>query len=490
MAQLSYSPQTQTDGTIIQPRRLAWTKDWRFRLVALLFFVELIIPFLLWKAGLPRTADWIKELIAIGLIAMTAATMLVRDRIPGAVLLIAGITLIWGAVALFDGQSISATAWGWFRFFKYLFVGVFVYLIARWPEHFSKGFLKFCVGLLAFEVVVQLIQIAGGAPPGDSLAGTFGWKGVGQLSMFVFFVACLGFGHWLATKRWKILLASVTLGLVASMLDVTKFYIPAVAVIGTAALVIHLVRGGQFRQLFIYVILFSLTMAAFVPLYNSYIATARGLRPLQEYLTPGAIETYLFTEGANADEGQYNLGRGLALTYGWQTLQRDTTTMLFGFGIGSRTYSTALGVTGNSFEQDLYGGASGTGLLIMMQEFGVVGLSLFMVFNLWVMLSLFRDAKRNPDLDLAALQFGLILFTLFWPMWLWYHKPWVAGVMMILYWGSLGYVFRQMQQRRAQPVPVIERAEPVSYPVIPVTASANGSAPGHSIVARPANHGR
>jgi hypothetical protein len=335
---------------------------------------------------------------------------------------------------------------------------------------------------LAFEVVVQLLQLATGQPPGDSLAGTFGWKGVSDLTMFVFFTVCLGFGHWLATKRWKTLLAAVTLGLIASMLDVTKFYIPAVVVLGAAALIVHMVRGGQFRQLFVYIIVFSLIMAASLPLYNTYIAAARGLKPLQEYLTPEAIEAYLFNDGDGDEDGTYNLGRGLALTYGWQTLQRDDTTMLFGFGLGSRTTSTALGLAGNSFDQDLYGGATGTGLLILMQEYGLVGLALFMAFNLWVMLSLLRDAKRNQDLDLATLQYGLVLFTLFWPVWLWYTKPFVAGVMMVLYWGTLGYVFRQMMNRNSEPVATAAPPEPETYPIIPVNASVNGATPGRSMI--------
>jgi len=138
MAQLSYLPKNQVEKTAARTQRmLGWTKDWRIRLVAFLFFVELFVSFLLWQAGLPRTTDVFKEVIAMGIIVVTLATMLVRDRIPLAMLLILSVTLIWGAVALFEGQSIAATLWGWFRFFKYPFVGIFVYLIMRWPPNFA-----------------------------------------------------------------------------------------------------------------------------------------------------------------------------------------------------------------------------------------------------------------------------------------------------------------------------------------------------------------
>jgi len=281
------------------------------------------------------------------------------------------------------------------------------------------------------------------------------------------------------------------LGMIACLLDVTKFYFPAMAVLAIVVLIISVVRGGKFRQLFTYIVLFSLTGAIAISLFNTYIASSRGLKTFDEYLSLDFVESYLFNDGDGDEDGQYNLGNGLSIVYGWQTLNRDHTTLLFGYGLGSRTASTALGLAGSSLEQDLYGGASGTGLLIFMQEFGLLGIGLFLSFNLWIMLTLFRDAKTRSDRYLAAIQYGLVIFTLFWPLWLWYTKPWNAGVMMILYWCSLGFVFRQMRLRGNETVSAAEQAEqPESYPVIPISASANGSAPGHSIVARPARHGR
>jgi hypothetical protein len=435
----------------------------------------LFVSYLLWKAGLPRTADVPKEVIALGIVFVTLGTMVVRDRIPQIMILILSVTLIWGALALFEGQGIGATLWGWFRFFKYLFVGLLVYQIEDWPPDFAQWLLKFCVGLLAFEVVVQLIQFSSGVPPGDSLAGTFGWKGVSELTMLVFFVVCLGFGHWLATGKWTGLLTTIVLGLLASMLDVTKLYIPAVAALAIGALLIHVIRGGRFQLLLTSIVLLSLTIAIAVPLFNAYAARTRGLKPLQEYLTPESIRAYMFNDGAGGEDGQYNLGSGLSLLYGWQTLSRDKTTLLFGYGLGSRTASAALGIAGKSLEQDLYGGASGTGWLSFMQEFGLLGIGLFLSFNTWVALTLLRDAKANPDHYLVAIQYGLVLFTLFWPVWLWYTKPWVTGMMMILYWSSLGYVFRQIWQRSGRPLSAAARLEPHAYEVVPISPSANST---------------
>jgi len=443
--------------------RSGWMREWWFRLLAILFFTELIVPFLLWQAGLPRSMDFLKEIAAGLIVLLTLSFVLLRDRIPLALLFILGLSLIWCLVPIADGQTAGATLWGWWRFFKYPLLAIFAYLLPRWPKDFPRWFLRFLVALMIFEIGVQLVQLAMGQPPGDSLAGTFGWKGVASYTMFVFFAVCIGFGHWVATGEWKTMLLILVLGLMGSMLNVTKFYLLAVAVMGVGALALHMIRGGQFRQLFVYIILFSLSFAAFVPVYNSFIANTRGLKPLQDYLNPDEIERYLFNDGKGDVDGQYNFGRGFAVTYAWQQIRRDYTTTLFGFGMGSRTYSAALGLSGASLEEDLYGNAGDTGLGIWIQEFGLVGAALFTLFNFWIVWRLFLHARTGPDRYLASLEYGLILFTVFWPLWLWYHRPWIAGVMMVLYWVALGYVFRQIYGRaRRAPRQVEPRPLPVS----------------------------
>ena len=424
-----------------------WTREWWFRLLALLFFTELIVPFVLWKAGLPASTDFLKEIAAAAVVGFVFAFMLLRDRIPGAILLILGITIIWGVLALLEGQAVSATAWGWWRLFKYPLIGIFAYLIPRWPPDFARWFFRFCVALLIFEIGVQLVQFAMGAPPGDSLAGTFPWKGVGAFTMFVFFVVCLGFGHWLAPHQARWMLLIIALGAVGSMLSVTKFYLMALALLGVAALVLHLVRGGRFRQLFLYIVLFGLSGAVFLPVYNNFIATTRGLKPLQEYLNMESIEGYLFNDGKGDEDGKYNLGRGLAITYAWQQISSDPITTLFGFGLGSRTSSTALNVAGRGLDDDIYGGVNTATLSTWIQEFGLVGMGLFMLMNIWLAWKMIRHARHTNDPYLATLEYGLSLFTLLWPLWLWYQKPWVSGVMMILYWVGIGFVFRQINQK-------------------------------------------
>jgi hypothetical protein len=311
-------------------------------------------------------------------------------------------------------------------------------------KDFAKWFVRFCVALLLFQIGVQIVMYGMGFPISDDLAGTFGKKGVMQFTMLVFFIVCLGIGNWLATHNWKLMLLLLALGLAGSMLSATKFYLFGAALLAVVALIIHMLRGGQYRQLLTYVILLSVATAIFVPLYNAFLVNQLGLQPLQEYLTVETMNRYLYNDGAGDVDGRYDLGRGLAVTYTWQQIHRDATTTLFGFGLGTRTASTVLGARGTGLEDDVYGGVGITTLGTWIYEYGIVGLGVFLLFNIWVVIKLFRFARQTSDPYQATMAYGLMLFSLFWPVWMWYHKAWTAGAMMILYWASLGYLFRQM----------------------------------------------
>ena len=471
MAQADYRYQSGRAPAVAAPAPTDahWMRRWWFWLLAFMVFSELIFPFILWQSGLPRTMDFLKEIAAGVLALVTLGAVVLRDRIPMGFLFALGVALVWSLIPFFNDQVFGATLWGLWRFFKYPLLAFFAYLVPRWPKDFARWFIKFIVVLMAFEVAIQLLEVGMGQKLGDSLAGTFAWKGVAQLTMFVFFASCVGFGHWLATGQSRTMLVILALGLVGSMLSITKFYVFGVAVIGLASFGFQMIRGGRFRSLILYVVLFSLSLGALAFLYNTFLATATGLKPLQEYLTAESINGYLFADGKGDVDGQYNLGNGLAITYAWSQISVDTTTTLFGFGMGSRTESTVLRVTGTSLSEDLYEGASTTGLGIWIEEMGIIGSVLFLVVNFWIIIRLFRHAKQTTNVHLAALEYGLILFTFFWPMWLWYHRPWIAGVMMTFYWLSLGYVFfeiyrRPRLEREAVPPPPLRWGLPPEEP--------------------------
>lgn len=78
--------------------------------------------------------------------------------------------------------------------------------------------------------------------------------------------------------------------------------------------------------------------------------------------------------------------------------------------------------------------------MVLIQEMGLFGLAVVGGFVLWVSVVLFRDIRRYPDSPAVGLRYGLLLFSVLWPLWLWYKRPLDSRVAMWLYWIALGYV--------------------------------------------------
>lgn len=418
-------------------------KEWWFRLLALLFLAELFVPFLRWPLGMPKLVELAIHGLA-GLVLLAAlATMLKEDRIPKGVLVILGITLIWGIVSLVDGQSLLAFGWGWYRMFRYPLIGLFAYLAMDDPKDFARWFIRFCFALLIFQVGVQIVMYAIFGVINDNMGGTFGAFGVVNFAMMVFFVSSVMIGHWLATRDLKYLALSLVFGLIGSILSETKFYLIGVVVMFGMAAIIQFVFIGRKRQFVVFLILFFLMGIAFVPITN-YFLVEMGGPTLDQYLREGYIlDRYLFTVEINPITGGYYLGRGQTIIYSWQQIQRDIPTVLFGYGLGSRATSDFLGVGGVKLQSDIYGPVSLTGLGIWIQEYGIIGLTVFLLIAVWINMQLFRFMRRLIDPYQRSLVLGLIIYTSCWPVWLFYADLTSAGVMAMMYCVAIGYIFRQ-----------------------------------------------
>lgn len=420
--------------------RYPWMKQWWFLLLAMLFVFEVITPFLQWPLGLPKAVILATEGTAALIVFFTFAIMLTEDRIPKGILVILGITLVWGLVAFFEGQPLATFLWGWWRFFAFPLVGVFTYLVIGNPKGFAEWFIKFCLGLLAFQVLVQLIMLGLGYPMGDNMAGTLGWHGVMQFTMMTFFVVSIGLGHWIASNQLKYMLIAVSLSAIGSVLSATKFYFFILPVMLGVTFAISMIQGGRIRTFIISIIVLLTGVSVLVPIFNSQLLENSNIG-LQDYLDPDIALNYLMYANVNTSGRSY-VGRGYAPVYAWQQLQRDTTTILFGHGLGSRTSSSQLGLSGVGFQNDIFG-VNGTALSTWMFEYGIIGLFVFLLILAWITMRLFQYLKTNPEPYKASIAYGLILFTAFWPVWIWYHNVWSGEVMKALYWISLGYILRQ-----------------------------------------------
>src|SRR5690606_6378846 len=96
--------------------------------------------------------------------------------------------------------------------------------------------------------------------------------------------------------------------------------------------------------------------------------------------------------------------------------------------------SRTLGSSGAGLSGGPLGLSVGTSMLVMMQELGVVGMLVMGGFLIWAGWTLYADTRRYPDSDLLWLRYALLMFTVLWPVWLWYTTSWTIRVAMLVYW--------------------------------------------------------
>ncbi len=410
-------------------------------LLAVAFLVDLLVPMLISLGLVPGAVRWLSDLAIVTMIGLTVARLLVFKRVPTATFFVIAVTVIGTIVAASEGQASGATIWGWWVMFRYPLLGLYAYLHTTWPPNFVKGIIWSSLGLSAFEVLIQIYQYATGVVPGDFLAGTFGPFATGTLVMLHILVLSLALGYWLATNSWLEPVLALVLGSFSSVLGEMKLFPFAILLLAAAAAAIYLWRGGKIRVILLYMVGLCCSIVIFILLYNLIVSDAGGAIPLESFFDPTTLDKYLNHNVYDPSSGGYDLGRSFWLSYGWQTIQKDLTTTLFGMGIGAGNESVSFGVKGVAVLRGYYGQVSGTSLVVLMQEVGLVGLAALGLLVAGFVLRLLIISHRKPNSELLPLCYGLILFSLGWPLWLWYTGIWGMSIT-LLYWALLGYVLR------------------------------------------------
>ncbi len=413
-------------------------------LIIAALLIDLLTPYFVWKGMLPPNIRWISRAAIALVVAFAFARMMNQGKIPGSLLIVGGLSAIGITVALFEGQGLAETAWGWWRMFEFPLVAVFVYLSPRWPQHFPRRLLNISLAVLGMEVILQLAQYATGQAPGDNLAGTFGWHGVGPLVIFNLFVLCLSMGEWLANRNWKPLIIALSLGVMSGLLGEMKIFPIAITALAIPAVVILGIQGRDVWKLIPIIAFLAAGVWAYTIGFNLLVPNARKT-PLEEFAVNGrTLNDYLTrVERSQANPARFSIGRNFAVEYGWESIIRDPTTFLFGFGLGTRGESQSLDTAGVVLRRGDLGLTTGSSLLVLMQEMGMTGLLFMAGFILWVAFVLIRGIRRHPDSEASPLAYALLLFSLLWPLWLWYKSVWAFRVPMVLYWIALGYVLRE-----------------------------------------------
>ena len=415
--------------------------------ILLALLSDLLTPILIWKTGLPAEVRWLSSGVLAAVLLDGYARMLQQRRFPAGLWIIVALSVVGIPQALLNGQSLVATMWGWWLMFRYPFVGLYAYLQPRWPEQFPSRLLKWGILLLCFEVAVQLAQYATGEPPGDNLAGSLGIHGTGNLVLVVLLVFALVLGQWIARGGLARVALVLALGATSSVLGEMKVFFFAAGFMAVMSLAIHLWQKRQLVKLLPYAFLLAAVLAAFPPIYNSVVPGAEAI-PFSEYFDPAVLARYM--NGTALDSsGNYDVGRLYAVTYAWDQISGNPISLAFGDGLGARGESQTLGSAGVALLTGDLGLFTGSSLVVMMGELGMFGLLSLSGFFLWVARMLWKGATSGAASDAAGIQYGALIYTLLWPLWLWYDTSWSSSVAMLLYWSTLGYCLARL--RRGEP---------------------------------------
>lgn len=411
--------------------------------------VDLLTPFLIWKGVIPASVRWGSHAVIALVILLCILRMFSFDHFPRAIWLVVAVSVVWTLVALAHRQGIPSTVWGVWLLLQFPVFCLFAYLQPNPSPSLAFDIKKYALILLALEVIVQLAQYALGEIPGDNLAGLFARGGTGIALVFTLLVNCIFFGEWIVSRQWKGLVASLSLGLLSSVLGEVKMFPTAIGIVGLAAAVIYAVRHRSFRSFINLLSLILVAVGCFIILYNNIVPDAERV-PLQSYLeNPARLWRYLnFSVSSYSEDGtrSSDFGRMYAVQLGWQSISTDPVTFLFGYGIGARSESRTLGATGVALTSGDFGWSTGTSLLIMLQEMGFIGLLVLGGLIVWILLALAHDIRVKPDSSFASLRYAMIFFTMLLPILLWYANVWIMRVPMLSYWYLLGYVLSEARK--------------------------------------------
>jgi len=412
-------------------------------LVLTAFLTDFFTPYFIWQGQIPDAIRWFSQGAILLMTVLVFFRMIAFGRIPAGFLVIAAMSLIGLLVGYNYGQSITVCLWGWWLMYQFPLISLYCSMQISWPRNYGRLLTKVCIGLLALEVIFQFIQFFQGVPPGDDLSGFFGDHGTSSLVLFIIFTLCLTIGEWLHSSNWLYLVIAFGLGTLSSVLGEMKFFLLAAALAALVAMVIFVLRGRQIWRIIPYSLAILFVLIVFVFAYDAVIPGAQQM-PLESFLTnPSKLLAYLDISNplVAGENYYYDIGRNFAIIYGWEQIQTDPETLLFGYGLGARSESRSLGIIGRALTEGSIGVTSGTSLLVIMQETGVIGLLIWLFFILVTISKTMRLINSQPDSTDNGMRFGMIIFTLFWPIWLWYAATLAMRLPMTLYWSTLGYIF-------------------------------------------------
>lgn len=410
-----------------------------FGIIFLLIIFEILTPFLIQPGLLPEEVRWFSHILNVLLIVLFIIHALMKRTQIIPVLCFLAIVILSVVIAATNHQSLTATMWGVWVFVRYPFIGFLVSSLS-----FTKKQNQILVVILLtipiMELGIQLAQYGSGIRVWDNLGGSFGVHGTGMLLMVLIISLVFFFGKWIRERNVIILLLIIIAGMFCSVLGEMKMYFFGLLMIGLLAVLFY-VRKNKFSiGLLVGIVGIFFAIALFPKFIDRvYYNTPDSISFLKQITNLSFINKYTGFVAVN-ESGSFNVGRNYAVNYVWNVISTNNLRFIFGDGIGSRGESRALGSAGTQLLGGNLGLFTGSSLVVFLGEFGILSLFYLTLFILFTVVRCYRLIRSNQASYIVSLGYAVLLFSAFWPIWLWYNTAWSLPGSMPLYWMMWGVV--------------------------------------------------
>jgi hypothetical protein len=304
------------------------------------------------------------------------------------------LTCMIAAVA--ESVNPGALVLGLRNYFKFL---PFLFLPAVY--RFSDKQLTILVGLFFLLVALQVplsffqrfVQFADRMHTGDPIRGTV------TTSSALTLILCLSIALVMTLYVHRKIAMSLTLVLFCYLIapttiNETKATLILLPLATLGPFLLSRGQEGRWRKVAPVLALSALGVIAFATIYNTMIEARWGGSSIGEFVGGGQYESYLY-RGVDAAGPVRHIGRLDSMILPVSILSKNWMQLMFGLGIGNVSPSSLPGMEGEYSE--VYGeyGFGMTSIGNLLWETGIVGLTLYLVFFVFI----WRDTRRVYSSD-------------------------------------------------------------------------------------------
>jgi hypothetical protein len=420
-----------------------------FALIIFIALFDIFSPILISSLHLPQEIRWISYVVNLFIIIVYLFRKLMNRRVYSYDIFLLIISIITVTVAISNRQQLLTTLWGLWLFLRYPLIGV-VFSEEKFSQRQNRTIEKIFYSLLFIEIFVQFAQWLSGIPSGDNLAGTFYQNGTGKL-IFVLLIIIIYFaGKWISQRRPIGLLVTLAIGIVSSAFGEMKLFFFASILILFVSVFLYYFRYKLDKKILYGFSVIFVVIIIFPKVIDKLSYSQSNSIPFWKQITDSSFISRYTTFLSLDKNGRYDMGRNFAVQYVWKMISRDEMRLTFGDGIGSRGESKSLGSAGIQLLGGDLGLSTGSSLVVFLGEMGVLGLVCLFIFWVFTIFRCIRLINTWSVPYLVSIGYATLLFSFFWPIWLWYNTSWTLPGSMPFYWLMWGIVMHYSKKNSVE----------------------------------------